>query len=131
MSSAARENDSAKCFSTDEPSIWPNGCLGQPVNAHTPGRPPTRKALLSVALLVSIAACSKTGENEFQVKTPDVNVSTDTHTVRTPDVDIGTKTDTLNVPVVGTQKDTIVIDKPVAGTKQTEVKTPTVRVTKP
>jgi len=33
--------------------------------------------------------------------------------------------------VVGTKKDTIVIDKPVVGTKQTEVKTPTVKVTKP
>ena len=90
-----------------------------------------RKALLGVALLVSIAACSKTGENEFQVKTPEVNVSSDTHTVRTPDVDVGSKTDTLNVPVVGTKKDTIVIDKPVVGTKEAEVKTPTVRVTKP
>ncbi len=90
-----------------------------------------RKALLGVAVLVSLAACSKTGENEYQVKTPDVNVSTDTHTVRTPDVDVGTKTDTLNVPVVGTKKDTIVIDKPVVGTKEAEVKTPTVKVTKP
>jgi hypothetical protein len=91
-----------------------------------------RKTLLGVALLVlPLAACKKTGENEYQVKTPDVNVSTDSHTVRTPDVDVGTKTDTLNVPVVGTKKDTIVIDKPVAGTKQTEVKTPTVKVTKP
>ena len=90
-----------------------------------------RKALLGVALLVAVAACSKTGENEYQVKTPEVNVSSDTHTVRTPDVDVGTKTDTLNVPVVGTQKDTIVIDKPVAGTKKTEVQTPTVKVTKP
>ena len=54
-----------------------------------------RKALLGVALLVlPIAACKKTGENEYQVKTPDVNVSTDSHTVRTPDVDVGTKTDT-------------------------------------
>ena len=61
-----------------------------------------RKALLGVALLVSIAACKKTGENEYQVKTPDVNVSTDTHTVRTPDVDVGTKTDTISTPVVGT-----------------------------
>jgi hypothetical protein len=87
-----------------------------------------RKALLGAALLVAVAACSKTGENEFQVKTPDVNVSTDTHTVRTPDIDVGTKTDTLNVPVVGTQKDTLIIDKPVAGTKKAEVKTPTVRV---
>ena len=79
-----------------------------------------RKSLLGVALLVlPLAACKKTGENEYQVKTPDVNVSTDTHTVRTPDVDIGTK------------KDTIVIDKPVVGTKKTEVTTPTVKVTKP
>ena len=63
-----------------------------------------RKALLGVALLVSIAACKKTGENEYQVKTPDVNVSTDSHTVRTPDVDVGTKTDTITTPVVGTKK---------------------------
>jgi uncharacterized lipoprotein len=90
-----------------------------------------RKALLGVAVLVSIAACSKTGENEYQVKTPDVNVSTDSHTVRTPDVDVGTKTDTLNVPVVGTQKETLIVNKPVVGAKETEVKTPTVKVTKP
>jgi hypothetical protein len=91
-----------------------------------------RKSLLVAALLVlPIAACKKTGENEYQVKTPDVNVSTDSHTVRTPDVDVGTKTDTISTPVVGTKKDTIVIDKPVAGTKQTEVKVPTVKVTKP
>ena len=52
-----------------------------------------RKSLLVAALLVlPIAACKKTGENEYQVKTPDVNVSTDSHTVRTPDVDVGTKT---------------------------------------
>jgi len=90
-----------------------------------------RKTLLGVALLVlPVAACKKTGENEYQVKTPEVNVTTDSHTVRTPDVDVGTKTDTLNVPVVGTKKDTVVIDKPVVGTKKTEVKTPTVKVTK-
>jgi hypothetical protein len=91
-----------------------------------------RKTLLGVALLVlPVAACKKTGENEYQVKTPEVNVTTDSHTVRTPDVDVGTKTDTLNVPVVGTKMDTVVIDKPVVGTKKTEVKTPTVKVTKP
>ena len=78
-----------------------------------------RKALLGVALLVlPIAACKKTGENEYQVKTPDVNVSTDSHTVRTPDVDVGTKTDTISTPVVGAKKDTIVVDKPVVGTKR-------------
>jgi hypothetical protein len=91
-----------------------------------------RKMLLGVALLVlPVAACKKTGENEYQVKTPEVNVSTDSHTVRTPDVDVGTKTDTINTPVVGTKKDTVIIDKPVAGTKKTEVKVPTVKVTKP
>jgi hypothetical protein len=91
-----------------------------------------RKTLLGVALLVlPLAACKKTGENEYQVKTPDVNVSTDSHTVRTPDVDVGSKVDTLNVPTMGTKKDTVVIDKPVVGTKKEEVKTPTVKVTKP
>ena len=90
-----------------------------------------RKALLGVALLASLAACKKTGENEYQVKTPDVDVSSDTTTVRTPDVDVGTKTDTISTPVVGTTKDTVVIDKPVVGTKKTEVKTPTVDVNKP
>jgi hypothetical protein len=91
-----------------------------------------RKTLLGAALLLlPLAACKKTGYNEYQVQTPDVNVSTDTHTVRTPDVDVGTKTDTINTPVVGTKKDTLIIDKPVAGTKETEVKVPTVKVTKP
>ena len=91
-----------------------------------------RKTLLGVALLVlPLAACKKTGENEYQVKTPDVNVSTDSHTVRTPDVDVGSKVDTLNVPTVGTKKDTIIVDKPVVGTKKTEVRTPTVNVNKP
>ena len=90
-----------------------------------------RKALLGVALVLSVAACKKTGENEYQVKTPEVNVSSDSHTVRTPDVDVGSKTDTINTPVVGTQKETLIVNKPVVGTKETEVKTPTVKVTKP
>ena len=90
-----------------------------------------RSALLVIFAIAGLGACQKTGENEYQVKTPDVNVSTDSHTVRTPDVDVGAKTDTISTPVVGTKKDTVVIDKPVVGTKQTEVKTPTVKVTKP
>jgi hypothetical protein len=91
-----------------------------------------RKSLLGAALLVlSLAACKKTGENEYQVKTPDVNVTTDSHTVTTPSVDVGTRKDTISTPVVGTKKDTIIIDKPVVGTKKTEVTTPTVKVTKP
>jgi hypothetical protein len=91
-----------------------------------------RKSLLGVALLVlPLAACKKTGENEYQVKTPDVNVSADSHTVRTPDVDVGSKKDTISTPVVGTQPETVIVNKPVVGTKKTEVTTPTVKVTKP
>jgi hypothetical protein len=86
-----------------------------------------RKMLLGVAVLVlPLAACKKTGDNEYQVKTPDVNVSTDSHTVRTPSVDVGSRTDTINTPVVGTKKDTLIVDKPVVGTKKTQVKVPVV-----
>lgn len=90
-----------------------------------------RASILAAASLVAIAACKKTGENEYQVQTPEVQVSTDTHTVSTPDVDVTSKVDTINTPTVGVQKDTIVVSKPVVGTKQTEVKTPDVQVKKP
>jgi hypothetical protein len=57
----------------------------------------TIAALLAVSAL---AACEKTGEGEFQVKTPeaDVDVSTDTATIQTPSVDVGK--DTVTVPEV-------------------------------
>ncbi len=85
-----------------------------------------RKMLLGVAMLaLPLAACKKTGENEYQVQTP--TIGTDTHTVKTPDVDVGTKIDTINTPVVGTKKDTIIVDKPVVGTKKTEVKVPVIK----
>ncbi len=91
-----------------------------------------RKTLLGAALLVlPLAACKKTGDNEYQVKTPDVNVSTDTHTITTPSVDVGTRKDTISTPVVGTKPETLIVQKPVVGTKKTEVTTPTVKVTKP
>ena len=89
-----------------------------------------RKTMLGAALLVlSLNACKKTGENEFQVQTP--TVGTETKTVTTPDVDVGTRKDSISTPVVGTQKDTVIIDKPVVGTKKTEVSVPTVDVKKP
>ena len=50
-----------------------------------------------IAAIATMAACTQTDEGEFQVETPDVDVSTDTSTVRTPDVDVSS--DTLNVPV--------------------------------
>jgi hypothetical protein len=81
-----------------------------------------RKMLLgAVILTLPIAACKKTGDNQYQVQTP--TIGTDTHTVTTPSVDVGTKSESISTPVVGTKKDTIVIDKPVVGTKKTEGRT--------
>jgi hypothetical protein len=89
-----------------------------------------RIMLLGAALIaLPLAACKKTGDNTYQATTPTIGL--DTHTVTTPSVDVGSRTDTISTPVVGTKKDTIIVDKPVVGTKKTEVKTPTVKVTKP
>ena len=90
-----------------------------------------KRTMLLGAVLIALplAACKKTGENQYQVETP--TIGTDTHTVTTPDVDVCSKIDTINTPTVGTKKDTLIVDKPVVGTKKTEVKTPTVKVTKP
>ncbi len=68
-------------------------------------------ALAAVALL---AACKKTGEGEYQVKTPDIDISTDTTTIKTPDVDI--------------VKDTVNVITPKVATETTKVTVPKVRV---
>ena len=59
-----------------------------------------RKVILVTALVAvsTLAGCDKTGEGEFKVQTPDVDVSTDTSTVQTPSVDVGK--DTVAVPDV-------------------------------
>ena len=59
---------------------------------------------LAIAALTAVAACKKTGENEFQVQTPDVDVKTDTTTVKTPDVDVVKDTTTVVVPKVQVKK---------------------------
>jgi hypothetical protein len=64
-------------------------------------------AVLAFTAVSALGACKKTGEGEYQVKTPDVDVKADTHTVQTPSVD------------VGTTKDTLVVDRPTV-----DVKTP-------
>ena len=56
-----------------------------------------RKLAVAVLLAAALGACKKTGEGEYKVQTPDVNVSTDTHTVQTPSVETGTKEDTMIV----------------------------------
>ena len=87
--------------------------------------------IATLALTATLGACKKTGDGEYQVKTPDVDVKTDTTTIRTPTVDVGSKVDTINTPTVGTTKDTIIVDRPTVGTKKTEVRTPTVDVKRP
>ena len=74
---------------------------------------------LAIAALTAVAACQKTGENEFQVQTPDVDVKTDTSTIKTPDVDVVKDTATVSVPKVDVRKDSA------------KVAVPKVKVTKP
>ena len=62
-------------------------------------------AVVALAAVSALGACKKTGEGEFQVKTPDVDVKTDTTTIQTPSVD------------VGTTKDTLVVDRPTVDVK--------------
>jgi hypothetical protein len=65
--------------------------------------------------VVSLAACKKTGEGEYEVERPVVGTVTDT--VTTPSVDVGTKTTDVVVPKV--VRDTA------------KIKTPTVDVDAP
>jgi hypothetical protein len=86
---------------------------------------------MSLAAAAALGACQKTGEGEYQVKTPDVDVNTKTTTVQTPTIETGSKIDTISTPTVGTVKDTLIVDRPTAGTKQSEVRVPTVDVKTP
>lgn len=71
--------------------------------------------LAALTALITLGACKKTGEGQYEVEKPVVGTQTDT--VHTPTVDVGTKKDTITTPTVGT--------------KQTEVKVPTVKVNPP
>ena len=73
---------------------------------------------LAIAALTAVAACQKTGENEFQVETPDVDVNRDTTTVRTPDVDVVRDTATVTVPNVDVRKDTATVTVPKVKVKK-------------
>jgi hypothetical protein len=76
-----------------------------------------RNGLIAI-VLVCVAACKKTGDNQYEVVRPGLV----TDTVNTPAVT--TRTDTVNTPTVGTEKDTIIVNKPVIGTKKSTVKVP-------
>ena len=72
-------------------------------------------AVAAVMAVVSISACKKTGDGEYQVEKPVVGTQTDT--IHTPSVDVGTQTTTVAVPKV-------VMDS-------TKIKTPVVKVNSP
>jgi hypothetical protein len=92
---------------------------GLPANTLLEGGRLVRKfaAVAAVLAVVSISACKKTGEGEYQVEKPVVGTQTDT--VHTPTVDVGTDTARVTVPNVDVRKDTA------------NIKVPTVKVNPP
>jgi len=64
----------------------------------------------AVMAVVSISACKKTGEGEYQVEKPVVGTQTDT--IHTPSIDVGTDTARVTVPNVDVRKDTAAIKVP-------------------
>ena len=69
-------------------------------------------AFAAVMAIVSISACKKTGEGEYQVEKPVVGTQTDT--IHTPTLEVGTQTTTVAVPKVKMDS--------------AKIKTPTVKV---
>ena len=74
-------------------------------------------AFAAVMAIVSISACKKTGEGEYQIEKPVVGTQTDT--IHTPTVDVGMDTAKVTVPKVEVKKDTA------------KIKVPTVKVNPP
>ena len=69
-------------------------------------------AVAAVMAVVSISACKKTGDGEYQVEKPVVGTQTDT--IHTPTLEVGTQTTTVAVPKVKMDS--------------AKIKTPTVKV---
>lgn len=70
----------------------------------------------AVMAVVSISACKKTGEGEYQVEKPVVGTQTDT--IHTPSIDVGTDTARVTVPNVDVRKDTASIKVPTVKIKR-------------
>ncbi|MDB4871128.1 MAG: hypothetical protein JWL97_2132 [Gemmatimonadales bacterium] len=74
-------------------------------------------AVAAVMAVVSISACKKTGDGEYQVEKPVVGTQTDT--IHTPTLEVGTDTAKVTVPKVQVKTDTA------------KIKVPTVKVNPP
>jgi len=71
-------------------------------------------AVAAVMAVVSISACKKTGDGEYQVEKPVVGTQTDT--IHTPTVQVGTETTTVAVPKV--KMDSATIKTPTISVKK-------------
>ncbi|HEX3534182.1 MAG TPA: hypothetical protein VHT23_08160 [Gemmatimonadaceae bacterium] len=74
-------------------------------------------AVAAVMAVVSISACKKTGDGEYQVEKPVVGTQTDT--IHTPTVSVGTDSASVKVPKVEVKTDTA------------KIKVPTIKVNPP
>jgi hypothetical protein len=90
---------------------------GLPANTLSGGRL-VRKlaAVAAIMAVVSISACKKTGDGEYQVEKPVLGTQTDT--IHTPTVDVGTQTTTVAVPKVEVKKDSATIKTPTVTVKK-------------
>jgi hypothetical protein len=78
---------------------------------HTTGGISVRTLMLAAGLAAiwSTTGCKKVGEGEYEVKKPEVGITTDT--VNTPTLETGTVKDTITVPVVTTEKKEVDVPK--------------------
>jgi len=74
-------------------------------------------AVAAVMAVVSISACKKTGDGEYQVEKPVVGTQTDT--IHTPTISVGTDTAKVTVPKVQVKSDSA------------KIKVPTIKVNPP
>ena len=72
-------------------------------------------AVAALMAVVSVSACKKTGEGEYEVEKPVVGTVTDT--VNTPSIDVGTESTTVAVPKVEVTKDSATIKTPTVDIK--------------
>jgi len=67
-------------------------------------------AVAAILAVVSISACKKTGDGEYQIVRPVVGTQTDT--IHTPTVEVGTDTAKVTVPKIQVKKDTAAVKVP-------------------
>lgn len=67
-------------------------------------------AVAAIMAVVSVSACKKTGDGQYEVQKPVVGTQTDT--ISTPTVSVGTDSATVTVPKVEMKKDSATIKVP-------------------